>query len=194
LLYGDLAHDACDLLTATTGDGIDERPALRRQRHPELAPIVSLCPAANEVFSHEPVAHPRRSRWGDPHCVCESYKVLRSSGGEDDEGPVLGKSDLLGDIGERPCRHGHEYPARRQHGIDNRVVRLAWSVRLTAHTLIIVYTNAVVPSPAAVQLQSSRARRPGRCRGRNSQGMTTTIQALNTHASRERLENTRDGI
>jgi hypothetical protein len=73
-------------------------------------------------------------------------------------------------------------------------VRLAWSVRLTAHTLIIVYTNAVVPSPAAVQLQSSRARRPGRCRGETGWAMTTTIQAFNSRVSHEKLENTRDGI
>jgi hypothetical protein len=119
LFYGDLVDDASDLLTATNGDGIDQGPAPGRQRHPELAPIVSLCPAANEVLSHQPVAHPGRSRWGDPHCLGESCKVLRASGGEDDEGPVLGESDLLGDIGERPCRHGHEYPTRRQHGIDH---------------------------------------------------------------------------
>jgi hypothetical protein len=150
LLYGDLVHDASDLLTATTGDGIDQGPALDRQCHPELAPIVSLCPATNEVLSHQPVAHPGRSRWGDPDCVGESCKVLRSSGGEDDEGPVLGESDFLGDIGERSRRHGHEYPARRQHSIDHRVGHLRRTGATITHTLIIAYTNVVVPSPAAV--------------------------------------------
>jgi hypothetical protein len=85
-------------LTATTGDGIDQGPALGRQRHPELAPIVSLCPAANEVFSHQPVAHPGRSRWGDPHYLGESCKALWSAGREHDQGPVLGESDLLAGI------------------------------------------------------------------------------------------------
>jgi len=72
--------------------------------HPELAPIVSLCPAANEVLSHQPV-HIRVAVAGvtpTASAVLQGSAVLGTRGLR---GSGMGESDLLGDIGERPCRH-----------------------------------------------------------------------------------------
>ena len=86
---------------------------LGRQRDPELAPVVSLGPTADQVLAHEPVAHPRRRGRSDPDGIGETGKALRPPRREHDERAVLGERDLLGDVRERAGGNRHEDPARR---------------------------------------------------------------------------------
>jgi hypothetical protein len=49
--------------------------------------------------------------------------VSGSTRGKHHERPMLGKGYLLGNIGERARRNPHEHAVRREHGIDNCILR-----------------------------------------------------------------------
>ena len=89
-------------------------------------PIVSLSSPSDQALSHQPVAHPGCSRWGDPHSVGETRKVLWPTRGEHDKRPILGESDLLAHVREKsgllpPPRLGSP---TAQHRLRNRAQQM----------------------------------------------------------------------